>query len=136
MKARRRKPIPDLRGEVRTLVKAAGAGGATIDGLVAALGERGFGRLSLYSAEDPNVLFWIGLSQELVDALVALRGAGELHLEVADPARYLRVPALPIAQAHPEGGWDRKVWMPVVVRQGPPPGAPGRLRAKRRRPST
>jgi hypothetical protein len=86
------------------------------------LGEsfRGNGRIT--SARDPNIVFWQGLAEPVVEALNRLIREGRLEIKASSLLVYtfdggsLR---LPIAKRPPREGYRKPHWLPVVLRLTP-----------------
>ena len=85
----------------------------------------------------PNVVLWHGVSQDLIDAVNALRDAGLIELRASVPLVYMvdgEVLTLPLARRLPEVGYAEPHWLPTEFsvpqsRKGKAKGTPrgGRL---------
>jgi hypothetical protein len=71
-----------------------------------------------------NVVFWVGMSREFIDALEQAEQDGRIHPEPANWLVYLidgRALSLPVARRIPEGGYKKPRWCPIVFNPGPAP---------------
>lgn len=64
-----------------------------------------------------NILFWGGMSQEMVDVLEVVKD--RIKPVASSPLVYLidgRIPNLEVAKRPPKGGYKDQRWLPVVFR--------------------
>lgn len=93
------------------------------------------GKFSYEIADPPaaNIVLWIGVSEEAIDALNELASVGEIHFWPTSPLVYLCDGALlklPVARGVRR--YAKPHWLPAMVRRGPAPPAPRQARARRR----
>ncbi|NYF57875.1 hypothetical protein [Micromonospora purpureochromogenes] len=93
-------------------------------GAIDAAGVPTDGEAALCSSRDPNILYWVGVSSEVVDAVTELLRAKLVHLHPTEPLVYHidgQVPMFPIAQRPPSAGYKEPHWLPAVLNAGPAP---------------
>jgi hypothetical protein len=79
-----------------------------------------------------NVVIWTGLSQDMVESLVALRASDRVHYAPTSMLTYvidggvMQLPLVKRAQAY-----KKPHWLPVVVKLGPDPGIAKKKKAAR-----
>jgi hypothetical protein len=67
----------------------------------------------------PNVILWMGVSEDLADLILELVNEGVLFLWPAHPVTYLidgKGLTLPIAQRPPKEGYKKPRWLPTCLR--------------------
>jgi len=63
-----------------------------------------------------NVFFWMGLSEEVCDAIIELRNSDKIYMHPAHMLTYIADGAaltIPIAKHPPKGGYKKPHWLPV-----------------------
>jgi hypothetical protein len=82
-----------------------------------------------------HVVFWRGMSGELVTVLLTLKAERRIYLHPCSPLVYLvdgRLPSLPTVKRPPRGGYQSLHWAPGCFRVVPIPEVrPGRQRRSR-----
>ena len=79
------------------------------------------GSVAIVSANDPNMVLWMGVSQAFVDALADLFEQGRVHYARASLLTYIidgAFPTLPVAKRPPKRGYKNPHWLPVCLRLG------------------
>lgn len=83
------------------------------------------GDVAMCTTSDPNVVFWGGMSEELVDLMTELLSEDKIHMHAAHEYTYLLsgcMASLPVAKRPPQSGYRKPHWYPVTFNPGPPCG--------------
>ena len=83
-----------------------------------------------------NVIFWVGLSEELADAIIDLLRARRLFMHPASWWTYCAdgvLLNLPLVKCVPPGGYKRPHWAPTALRLVPPDNGGPRRRPRARK---
>lgn len=100
--------------------------------IVAAVDAAGIdtdGEHALCHTDDPNIVLWAGVSEQVIDAVSTLLRRNLVHMTATQPLTYLidgQFPTFPIAQKPPRAGYKEPHWLPVVLNAGPGPDQGGR----------
>jgi hypothetical protein len=82
------------------------------------------GHYSVRPADYPNLLYWVGLSREAINAISELKQEGLIEQELCAPMVYFIDGGhlnLPVATRPPPGGYKKPHWVPIVLRPLPRP---------------
>jgi hypothetical protein len=76
------------------------------------------GDQTLETYEDPNLLAWVGVSEEFAGVMLHLVFSGAVHFHPASEAYHIKLganPGLPVLKRLPKGRLKRPHWFPVAV---------------------
>jgi hypothetical protein len=99
--------------------------GVTFVELADLLGDRARGDQSIELPALPNVVLWVGMSDDFIDLVDALQATGQVQMQSTVPLVYLidgGFPNLPIAKRPPKSGYRQPHWAPVVFNPKTPAG--------------
>jgi len=94
-------------------------GNATFGEIINRMGDEGKGDYTYESVDCPNMFFWVGASELLIDAVDDLLGENKICFK---PTHWLtcaydgHVLRLPIAKKPPKRGYKKPHWLPVVIK--------------------
>lgn len=81
-------------------------------------GKYAEGNVALESTQNPNIIFWVGMSKEFTDDIASLLGT-KLFLHPASSFTYMIDGAtldLPLVKRLPKKGYRKPHWLPACLR--------------------
>ena len=91
-------------------------GGVSLVELIRHFGNEGEGE-NAFMLKDRNVVFWGGMSDELIQAIIEARKDRKIIDRPSTPLVYLvdgGISSLPLAKRPPKTGYKKLHWLPIV----------------------